>query len=359
MSKRLIFFVVLNMLVVLVSVSVGVRAYMSAGRYFARDVVYVAPLLNENHLHFFASQIEVLSHAHPDFTFSAESRGNIRIGTHTVEVSSPVIFTDAYYFSMHNIEFVEGSHWHDGLLVNSVVINHALAWRLFGTTRDITGNNVWINDAPHIITGVVHQAQVTTFLAWMPSSSELPISALYVRPYTTSLLAVSVVRDIVATELFRNAGDYAIICVSRYAQSIGIRYRLLLGLVWVYVLALLYRFTWQRLHLLPAISKRGKPMAVMRDLVLPIIWVTICVFLVLGVNDILYWLPNLSDPTVSVFEAISTIGLLPPDGYLPYGLLRLQHLSRHTNYAFIAGVLGLTNLLFCVKFSDNDKESVA
>ena len=88
---------------------------------------------------------------------------------------------------------------------------------------------------------------------------------------------------------------------------------------------------------------------------LPILGAVVCIYILTGVNDILLWLPNLSDPHATIFESISTIGMLPPDIYLPYGLSRLSTLSRYANYAFIAGLIGLVNLLFCLNLGTDER----
>jgi len=349
MSKRLIVFIVLNMLAILASIGFGVYAYVMAGRYFARDIVYIAPKLNMSHLHFTPAEIDRLSREHPGINFSTESRGSIRVETHAQAATTPVIFTDTYYFSIHTIDFIQGSHWQSRLNVNSIVINQALAWRLFGAAQDIVGLNVWISERPFTIVGVVYQRHSNEYLAWMPNDDSLPISTIYAQLDSPSLLAVSMMHEMMELGLRRQTDAYAIVCINRYVESIGLRYQLLLGIVWMFVLVLLLKLTWRNLLYVPTAVKRGRTMAVIKGIVLPVLWVGVCVFLILGINDILYWIPNLSDPTISAFESISTIGLLPPEGYLPYGLLRLSRLSRYVNLAFIVGIAGLVNLLFCLK----------
>jgi len=353
MGKRLIVFIVLNMLVILAAVGIGMYACTSAGRYYSRDVIYVAPRIDESRLYFSEAEINRLARDNPGFVFSAISKGSIRVVANTQAVVTPVILTDTYYFSMHAMNFIEGSHWQSDLNVNTIVINQALAWRLFGTTRDVVGHIIQVNQRQYIVVGVVRQAQAGTYLAWMPrDNSDLPISALYVRPHTARFLAASIVTDMIGIGLHRHTGDYTIVCINRYVESFGIRYRLLLGLIWMYVLLLLFRVTCKNLRRIPAAIKDGNPAGVIYNIVLPVIWGAICVFLLLGANNILNWLPNLSDPNTSVFESISSIGLLPLGGHLPYGLLSLSRLSRHANYAFIAGLVGVVNLLFCLRLPD-------
>jgi len=350
---RAVVFIVLSIMLVLASLGFGIYAYISARQYFARDVVYVAPMLGQEHLHFSNADIETFSHDNPNFTFSAESRGNVYISTHLQSVTTPVIFTDTMYFEMHRLEFIQGSHWQDRLLVNSIIVNSALAWRLFGTSYDVVGKAVWVNEVPHFVVGVVCQAHGNVYQAWMPATdTRLSISALYARPYRYSPLAVSSVRGIIsASGLAQSVEEYAIVRIDRYIESIGIRYRLLLLFIWIFVLFLLSNIGWQCARSLPSLIKNGLLADIAKNMALPVVWVLVCIFLFIGANDILQWLPNLSDPYTSIFNCIYGVGLLPPEVYLPYGLVQLSNLSRYANIAFISGMVGILNLLFCLRLN--------
>ena len=75
----------------------------------------------------------------------------------------------------------------------------------------------------------------------------------------------------------------------------------------------------------------------------------VCLYVLVGVNDIILWLPNLADPNVSIFSSISNAGALPPDIYLSYGLSRINQLNLLGNFAWGAGAIGLINLTFIMK----------
>ena len=347
MSKRIIVFILLNMLLVAASLGVGFHVYRASGRYFARDVVYIAPRLNERHLHFSMTDIDLLTRMYPGHAFAAVNRGSARIAASTHEAVATVIYTDGFYFGIHALDFIEGGQAAEGL--NAIVINQALAWRLFGNTDNIVGLTVWIGDSPYIVTGVVWQDHEDRFTAWMtrPAGITGYATALYIQPNIPDPLTINQAREMLTHNLRQRLDDYAIVDINRYVESMGIRHQMLLYILWACVMIFFVRIAWRRVKNLDKKST-GSIVGVL----LPVLATAICMYILTGVNDILLWLPNLSDPHISVFESISTVGMLPPDGYLPYGLSRLSTLSRYANYAFIAGVIGLVSLLFCLNFHE-------
>ena len=329
MDKRLKYFVIINMAVVIVGLSIAFYSYWSAGRYFARDVLYIAPFLNETGLHFHPEDVDILSRVFPGYTFSPQKRGNIRIATSFQEASSVIFYVNTSYFQMNNMNFIEGSVWRSNSAENVMVINEALAWRLFGTVRDITGMTAWVGDTPHTIGGVVRQPHNTNnlYTVWMSytqSSPQMLVTTLFVRPASPDPLAIVSIREMVLTYLNQNPDYYSIVDINRFIESIGVRFRILLYLFWCIILVMVMK-TVRKILLAGA-----------------------CAFLLIlwGVNDILTWLPNFMEPEISLFRSISMIGAMPPEGYLLGGLRRIAGFSRNTNYAFIAVLVGYVNLMF-------------
>ena len=344
MNKSLIFFVIFNMLVIIASLVVGVLSYNRGKRYFAQDVVYIAPRLNESHLHFSVAEVEALNRAFRDETIVVESRDRLPVRTSMEAAVAVVIYTDALYFAVHSLNFMEGGHWHSGVGGNSIVINQALAWRLFGTTENIVGVPVWIGERIHVVTGVVWQHGETRYMAWMPMGTDIAsysITTLYIHSHYPNPLIAYLARDVARLR----PNDYSIVDINRFVESMNIRYRILLYLLWTCMLIFLLRFIWRQVE-----DNGWKALKSVKGLALPCVGVILCVYVLWGVNNILMWLPNLSNPHTSVLTSITSIGVLPPEGYLPYGLMRLARLSRYVNYASIAGLVGLVNLLFCQGF---------
>jgi len=335
------------MLVVLGSLTVGFYAYVRGGRYFARDVVYIAPMLNESHLHFSMTNIELLRRAFPGHAFATESRGSGRLSSSMQEAITTIIYTDMAYFTMHSMDFIEGTHWR-GSDENIIVLNEALAWQLFGATTNLSGMTVLLNNYPITVFGVVRQNGTDGFTAWMPhEESNMPITALYMRPPISDSLVGYQARHMLTNYLFSRTVDYAIVDVNRFVESISIRNRLLLYMLWLCAFILLIWSAWRSAK---TIAEKSNVRWEGLKLGMIIAGAGICIYVLMDINNILLWLPNLSHPGLSIIESISMTNALPPDGYLPFGLLRLSHLSRYANYAFIAGSVGLVNILFCFSY---------
>jgi len=349
MSKRLILFIVLNMLIIVGCLMSGFYFYNRAKQYFASDITYIAPLLNENHLHFNMAQVETLERAFYDTTIVAKSRGSALVSASMQAATTRIIFSNSSYFAVHALDFIEGGHWHGIESSNSIVINQALAWRLFGATEDIVGLPIWMEEQVFTVTGVVRQTSDDRYLAWMPAGSspaDMPVTALYILSHDYNPLMPYMAQDAIRRHINRNPNDYAIVNINRFIESMNIRNQMLLSIIWVIILVYLVRWAWRLVE-----SGRIKAFKDFKGLLLPLVGISLCVYALWGINDILMWLPNLSNPNTSLFTSISTVGILPPEGYLSYGLLRLGRLSRYVNYAFIAGLAGLFNVIFCLHFN--------
>ena len=324
----------------------GMYAHVAAGRYFARDVIFIAPTLNESHLHWSADNVAELQRLFSDYSISAESRSHIIVETSTQQAVTTVVYTDAAYFSIHFMEFIEGSRWTE--CANAIVLNEALAWRLFGG-GNIAGLLVEINQRPYTVTGVVRQDPRGrgAYMAWMPhhtSPAPLPATALYVHAHNYNLVDVAAHTrgdmGMLAVQL-RNPGDYSIVDMNRYAEAIGLRNRILMYILWLYVLVLLMGV---------CIRKQKKlKLRTLLGFALPAAGIIIALYVLFtGINEIMYWLPNLAVPGNSVFASLTNIGVLPPDGYLSFGLRRLAEINRMANLVWVVGAAAFINIVFCI-----------
>ena len=328
-------------------------AHAAAGRYFAPDVIFIAPRLNESHLHWSADNVAELRRLFPDYTFAAESRGNAWLQTASQQASTTVIYTDPAYFQIHFMAFTQGTRWEEN--ARAIVLNQALAWRLFGS-EDVAGLSVTINEMPYVVAGVVRQDPrgQGEFLAWMPHGASpipLPVTALYLRAHQYNMVDVIVNttgHDGMLRTQRRNPDDYAIVDINRYIEAMGLRTRIFMYILWLYLLVLLLpvcfrrhgRFRWRKVL----------------GLVLPVCGVIIAAYaLFTGVNNVLYWLPNIGDPNVSVIGSITNIGALPPDGYLSFGLLRLSQLNRAALWAWAVGAAALVNVMVSVSILQSQR----
>jgi len=348
--KKLFFFALINLLILVGALITGMYAHVVADRYFAKDIIFIAPLLNESHLHWNTDDVDYLKWRFLNYSISAESRGSTAIASSTHETTTTVVYTCETYFTIHFMQFIEGNPWQED--THAIVLNEALAWRLFGGLN-IIGMTVDINNTAYTIVGVVRQALRGTdnYLAWKPratSPTPLPVTALYVLAHNYNLVDSAVHTQEMLHLQFRNPANYAIIDINRYIEAIGIRSRILLYVLWLSVLILLIRiFIYMK-------NKQLKNLIQLTPLIFGILLALYVLFT--GINDIMHWLPNMADPNAAVLGSITNVGLLPPEGYLSFGLRRLAHFNRIGNLAWIVGAVTFINLIFCIIIIKGDAE---
>jgi hypothetical protein len=324
------FFLLINTLLLVAALAAGTVIYFFAGRYFVRDVVFVAPMLNESRLHFTVEDIERLRFSFPDYTIVTESRSNALIEASVSSEMTTVIYTDTVYFNIHAMEFLDGGYWHTQEMSNGIMVNEILAWRLFGNTQAV-GLVATVDGKPFTVVGVVRQggAAESVNTAWIPqtaANAALPVTALYIQAYHYNTLNIAVDTQLMLAEhLRKNTDDYAIADINRYVEGIWVRNQILLCMVWACVL-----FIFIKSAIKYFIGKNWLAFGLFLGMC-----AVLCFFIVTGINGILSGLPH---------TAIGNINALPPEGYLSFGMRRLGQLNRYANYVGIAGAVALVNI---------------
>lgn len=324
------------MLLVLLGLALGFFAYQEALPYTARGLIFVAPIRGEGHVHFeFLPDLPDL----PEESISIESRARLLVSRGDRQLFSQIIYTDAEHFRLLNMNFIEGAPWLGETEDRSIVINEALAWYLFGG-NNVLGLSVGIGEEFYRISAVVRQAG-DEYMAWLPIGDRaLPVSAFYFEIYPrTPLDARHEVYQLLGEH---RLSDYAIVDLRSYVENIGIGHRILLYALWLLILIAFIRRIWAY-----GICLKALPLLLLAGLALRVLF---------GINDIILWLPNPSDPNSSVLASISNAQALPPEVYLSYGMRQLSRLNRLSNVALLLGFLGLINLLFTGVFSFGSEE---
>jgi len=343
MSKKLTYFIIFNILLIVGSIGYGMYVRNAARRYFAPDVLYIAPRANHAHLHFNASDLPMLSGLVPGYTIAAESLGSATVFGGSQWATTAVIYCDRFYFRMHFMNFIDGWHWYAPEDMDVIVLNEALAWRLFGSL-DVVGMLVQIDGRPHKISGVV--SSNSEYMAWVPRSlaMDLPVTALFLTTGQHNPLSVY---DgyMLLTNFGRNPNDYAIVDINRYIESMAVRHRVLLYIVWFMVLAHMTSWGCESVKHARDFSKDGIKVGHYKPLIglgLLLACIGISAYIIFGVRGVIAWLPN--PAYENLFSRFSNIGVLPPIGYLPYGLRQLARLNTIWGYVWAVGVIGLVNV---------------
>ena len=332
-GKRLAF-LVFNMLLLAGGLAVGFYTYQAAGRYLSGNILLITPTRGD--VQFYPEDRENIKDIFPDGTLVSRSHMTISHGDR--QTAASVIFCDAGYFSVYFMDFIEGGPWdaaEDDIPL--IILSESLAWYLFGG-RDVTGLMVRAGDGFYRIAGVVRQDW--EHMAWLTQRNRpVNITAIYIRSHAYNPVDTpAYARYLLEDRLFRRLPDYAIVDINRYVESIGIRHRILLYGVWLYILILLINILKK--------TPRKYEINDLKKAVPLLAGICMCIFALTGVNRIILWLPHLSDPHLSVFASLSNVGLLPPEIYLSYGLRQVGQLNSYGNYAWIIGAVGLVHLIF-------------
>ena len=89
--------------------------------------------------------------------YSTEARLKLTRGSKTADADA--IGTAGDFFTLHPVELVTGMYYMpDAVMKDQVLLNEILAWQLFGGT-DIAGQEVMIGGMPHLVSGVVKDAE--------------------------------------------------------------------------------------------------------------------------------------------------------------------------------------------------------
>ena len=322
----------LSIALLFASLVVGLLAHRDAGRLFAPNIVFVAPLYDDGTLFFSQTEIERFMANFPAYEISAVTTGTAVLSSQTAQVRAKVFYASSAFYNAHFIDIIEGSPPQD--YTNSVLLCELLAWRLFGGFN-VTGITVWALGEPFVVSGVAAVDDIG-YAAWLPSSArpDMPMSSIYIRfPYYNIVNAIAVPREMLG---FRNHDEYMMLDINRYIGAIGIRNRLVLYVLWMIGLA------WAFLRLSRAVVQVKEEQPNRREYA---IHALVACFAILSAYvlfteaaDIIYALPNLSATNTSLTDFVFGWIDLPPVEFLPPNIIRLVELNARANIAFFCAL---------------------
>ena len=320
--------VVLGFALLAVSLVVGLLAYRDAGRLFARDVVFVAPLYYDSALFFSGGEIERFGASFPDYVITAVGMESTVINTQTKHVRATVYYASLAFYSLHFMCIVEGGPPQEH--TNSLMLSEILAWRLFGGFN-VTGVTVWAFGEPFVVSGVV-EGDDLGYIAWLPGSFApgMPLPSLYIRlPYYNIVDAHVVPREMLG---FRDPGEFLILDINRYIKAIGLRNRLALYALWI------VGFVWAILGfsriILQVKNKQPERVEFAKLAFAGCIALLSAYVLLEGIGGVIYALPNLSYANASLLGFIFGWVDMPPAEFISPNLARLFELNTRANLAF-------------------------
>ena len=337
---RLIF-AVANFILLGAFLMVGFFAQREAGRLYADNIIFIAPLYEDTNLHFTPSELENIRINFPNYeivtstSVSAVFRGSV------MQVRGDIIFTSPGYHNIQLLTLLEGARPQG--YTNSVLLSEQLAWRLFGGLN-VTGLSVWLGSEPYVVSGVALGSQ-TGYTAWIHASAApgMSVSSLYVRlPWHNDADAFGVPRELLANT-GRNPNEFAILDINRYVEAIGMRNGIVILLIWF--IGIVFA-VWKLAELAPRIAARENLQAGVPKTVVAACFVLVAAFVLFsGVNELILLLPNLSLQDVSLVDFVFGWFDMPPFHVVSPAFLRLVELNSRVNLIFFGSLVVILNLL--------------
>lgn len=335
-------FIVLNMLVVIISITIGMILSTNARHYFMQNVFSVSPIYNDNRYYFSKEQINALKMEYPNYAISYESYDKGYIKSDYFFANSKLIYTDSTYFMINNQNFISGSGWSEiSDNDNVIVISESIAWILYGNTN-ATGFHLELGNRTYTVSGVLRNGEVnkTNCTAWLPLKSgeqKNIISNLFIMPYEYNQLS-SYIEIEEMLSLYKNISDYRIVDLNRFINSMSVRYKTLLYVVWLYILYIL-------ISVMISYRKRRQNLI---QFILLICSAFFIIFLLLDIQNIDIWIPNFQNEKEALLHALTGIGSFPANEYLSNGIYAIKKMNLISNIAFVFGFIGFVNLLFFI-----------
>ena len=322
-----------------------VAAAAEAGRQVDGEVLFIAPVINDNAYYFSIDEVESLAVAANAGAFAYQSVGSAVVGADSFDVFTRMVHTNGAYFELGSLQFLHGGGWTPDREAERVaVINESLAWQLFGNVRAV-GNSVSVMGDEYAVVGVIRQGRVSKdggviYIPMDPSPGERRISSVFLKIGGDRLGARSGVSG-AFPPIGKNPMDYYITDIGRYVENIALNYKILVFVAGVYA-ALVIAVNSHKLH------KRGrtdgKNLIFLAGLLLAD--VIMIALLIRGVSfDV--WIPHGGGSRLGdIVGAVTNNGALPSAEYLSDGLKALARQNANSNTALAVGLAALFNFIF-------------
>jgi len=342
------------MAVILAAVIAGVIFSSAAEKYIAKDVFYIAPLVNGPQYYFSAADLEELKAACQPARLAYIRLDSGLISGDSFEAYSKIIYSGGDGFYLNNFRFREGHAWAAGREnAQAIVINDSLAWQLFGNLQAVN-KSVEAAGETHTVVGLALQEHVSkddcrAYLPFDLIPGERQISGIFLQTANYHKLSYADIH-IWLNNIGKDKRDYYVADMNRYVENIAIKYRLLLLCIALFVITALISNSYKLLKLQYAQGKNLAKFAVMLG-ALCALDVFFIVILFKGVSFGIWTPHGAGSRLTALLQTITNSGILPPAAYLLENLQELAKLNAYANAALIGGGAALLNFIFVHKHS--------
>lgn len=219
--SRLRLFRLVNIAVLIAAAITCIIISSVAGRYIAKDVFYLAPVLNDAQYYFSTEDLEELQAACQPLSVAAISLSSSMVDSGNFSAYSKIIYTDSPLFALNNIQFSSGAGWpahqkNDNL----AVINESLAWQLFGSL-DAVDKTIAVDGKVCAVAGVTTQKEISRddCAAYLPQDWQ-QISAVFIQVDNYNKLGSALEIEVWLESIHKDKRDYFITDMNSYLENV-------------------------------------------------------------------------------------------------------------------------------------------
>lgn len=341
--NRLDIFKFINIVIIIVCLIIGLIASFDAEKYINKDVFYVAPIVSDNKYYFTADELKELAVLPVRLASISLDRAAVNFSAY-----AQIIYTNSDCFALNNSRFVRGGPWASDQ-DNVIIINESLAWQVFGSP-DVLNSTVDLADKNYTIIGVTKEERVSgdncvAYLPFASFSGQREVSSIFIEFLEYDRLRPADDLKSWLRAINKDPRDYYLTDLNRYLENIGNKYKILLVLIGLYIIAVLIINSYKLLK-----NRHGRnrklPQLILMISALLALDLLFIIILLKGLSlDI--WIPHTAGGRMTeVIRTILGTDFLPAKEYLLPNLARIARLNANANMALTLGAVALFNFVF-------------
>lgn len=342
---RMLVYKAFNLIICAISLIGGVLLNISCGKFLNKDMYIISEKNGSNRQSISVDEADDIVDYFLDLFISYDIIENLIVESEGIKTLANVTSTNENYKEFNYFDYIEGYFWTGPTKDKVIVVNEALAWKMFGTVY-VVGNYLIINGSKFRIIGIVkdYGNALNGYNAWIPinaidTSDQTQIENLYILPNQYNK-AIS--RNQVKQIFFyigRNEADFHISDMNRFIDSISNRYKTIYCFFGIIIILLIIKTIYRLIR--GYILKKVKTSKFIALLLLYII--SIFIIWTFTYND--FWNISTAQGFKDYIDVFFNRKALSNTSYLSYNVFYLSKLNDYANAMFLLGLFGGINFI--------------
>lgn len=349
---RMLVYKAFNMMICTISLIGGILLSINSGKFLNKDMYIISQGNGSNRYSISVDEADDIADYFLDLFISYDITQNLIVESGGMKTFAKITCTNENYKDFNHFNFIEGFFWTEPTKDKVIVVNDALAWKMFGTVY-VVGNNLVINGSKFRIIGIVKNYG-NSYNAWIPidTSGESQIENLYILPNQYKKATSKHQVKQIFSYIGRNEADFHISDMNRFIDSISNRHKTIYfffgSIIIFFILITIYRLI--RKYML-------KKVEFSKIIVLLLLYI-ISIFTIWTFTYSDFWNISTAHGFKDYIDAFFNREALSNTSYLSYNLLYLSKLNYYANIMFLLGLFGgINTILHFIRGQEKLKEA--